>query len=78
MRQSRKGSMIEAWVNVAIGYGINFAANATILPVFGFNITLMQNLQIGVLFTVISVARSYMVRRYFNHHIARWAEKVTT
>jgi hypothetical protein len=64
--QSRKGSLIEAGINVLIGYWINFIANLTILPMFGFNITLSQNLLIGLIFTVISVARSYIVRRYFN------------
>jgi hypothetical protein len=64
--QSRKGSLIEAGINVLIGYWINFIANLTILPMFGFNITLSQNLMIGLIFTVISVARSYIVRRYFN------------
>ena len=76
MSQSKRGSFIEACVNVLIGYGINFTANALILPHFGFNITLAQNLQIGVLFTVISVARSYVIRRWFNKHIARWAERI--
>lgn len=76
MRQSKRGSFIEAWANVFIGYGINFTANALILPQFGFHITLAQNLQIGILFTVISVARSYIIRRWFNKHIARWAERL--
>lgn len=71
MSQSRRGSFIEACVNVLIGYGISFTANALVLPLFGFNITMMQNLQIGVIFTGISVARSYLVRRYFNAKIQR-------
>lgn len=67
MDQTRLGSFIEAWVNVAIGFGINFAANLLILPLFGFtSLTLATNFEIGLLYTVISVVRSYAIRRWFN------------
>ncbi len=66
MTQTRLGSLIEALINVAIGFGINFCANLLILPLIGFQISMGQNLFIGVLYTVISVARSYVVRRWFN------------
>ena len=66
MTQTRLGSLIEAFMNVAIGFAINFVANMLILPLVGFHITPGQNLFIGVLYTVISVARSYVIRRWFN------------
>ncbi len=66
MNQTRLGSLIEAFVNVAIGFAINFMANMLILPLIGFHITAGQNLFIGVLYTLISVARSYAIRRWFN------------
>lgn len=65
--QTKWGSFVEAWGNVAIGFGINFTANWIILPLFGFtNFTLGKNLAIGGIFTVISVGRSYIIRRWFN------------
>ena len=66
MNQTRLGSFIEAWINVVIGFTINFFANLVILPLVGFHITLSQNFGIGVLYTIISVARSYVIRRWFN------------
>lgn len=66
MNQTRLGSLIEAGINVLIGFAINMAANFVILPLVGFEITLQQNLFIGVLYTLVSVARSYIVRRWFN------------
>lgn len=66
MSQSRAASFVEAWGNVAVGYGINFAANLVILPLFGFTPTWRQNLVIGLLYTAVSVVRSYCIRRYFN------------
>ena len=69
MRQTKLGSFYEACINVAIGFGINFIANLIILPLFGFNITLLDNFYIGLLYTIISVARSYVVRRWFDRKI---------
>jgi 5-bromo-4-chloroindolyl phosphate hydrolysis protein len=69
MNQTRLGSLIEALFNVAIGFAINMVANVIILPLVGFHMTLAQNLFIGVLYTVVSVARSYCVRRWFNQRL---------
>ncbi len=76
MPQSRLSSFIEAWINVVIGFGINFVANLLILPLFGFHITLSENLVIGILYTAISVMRSYCIRRWFNARIHRTAERI--
>lgn len=76
MRQTKLGSFYEACINVAIGFGINFAANLVILPLFGFNITLADNFYIGLLYTVVSVARSYVVRRWFDGRIHAAAQKL--
>ena len=66
MNQSRLGSFIEAWINVLIGFSINYIANLLIFPMFGMHISLSANLLMGGIYTVISVARSYFIRRYFN------------
>ena len=67
MNQTRLGSLIEAWINVVIGFTINFFANLLILPAFGFTgLTLATNFYIGLAYTVVSVIRSYVIRRWFN------------
>ena len=76
MRQSRLGSLIEAVVNVIIGFGINFMTNLYVLPWFGFNVTVSDALGIGVVFTVISIARSYVIRRWFNAHLHRLSQRM--
>lgn len=76
MSQTRLGSFIEAWINVGIGFGINFIANLLIFPLFGFHITLGENFVIGILYTAISVVRSYTIRRWFNARIKRAAERM--
>jgi len=76
MTQTRLGSLIEAIINVVIGFTINFAANMLIFPLFGFLITPGANLALGLIYTVISVACSYCVRRWFNARLYRMASAV--
>lgn len=67
MAQTKLGSITEAWANIAAGFTINFIANMLILPLFGFTtLTLRTNFIIGLLYTVISLVRSYVLRRWFN------------
>ena len=68
MIQTPTQSAVESVVNVAIGYVVSLAANATILPLFGIAISLSDNLAIGSIYTIFSIARSYCVRRAFNHY----------
>lgn len=68
MSQSQKHSLIESLVNVAVGYGIALVSQLLIFPLFGIHISLQDNIIIGLLFTVVSIARSYALRRLFN----RW------
>lgn len=71
MSQSRLASAVEAVANVAIGYAINVVANLLILPLFGFNVSFSDAAGMGLIFTVISIARSYWLRRLFNHFHTR-------
>lgn len=64
--QSRRMSFIESVVNVLIGYAIAVASQYAIFPLFGVHIPLKEHLLMGGLFTVVSVIRSYYVRRLFN------------
>ena len=64
--QSKFMSFVESWADVLIGFGINFAANMVLLPVFGYEVTALEALGIGLLFIGISVVRSYCIRRRFN------------
>lgn len=70
--QTKLGSFIEAWGNVAVGFGINFFGNIYILPLWGLHPSVMDALGIGVVFTFISVARSYILRRGFNRLKSKW------
>ena len=65
MRQSRVMSLIEAVANVVVGYLVAVAVQMLIFPVFGLTVTVRQNLAIGLVFTAVSILRSYALRRLF-------------
>lgn len=66
MQQTRLGSLIESLMNIAIGYGVALLSQIAIFPMFGIHVPLSTNLWIGAWFTVISLVRSYIIRRWFN------------
>jgi len=72
--QTRIGSFAESWANIVVGFTINWTANMLILPLFGFStLTAEKAFGIGLVFTVISLCRSYCLRRWFNG--LRWGNR---
>ena len=65
MKQSRKMSLAESVANVVAGYGIAVASQILIFPAFGLHMTMAQNLKLAAAFTVISICRSFALRRLF-------------
>lgn len=65
MKQSRLMSLVESIANVLVGYGVAVVTQILIFPVFGLHTTLAQNLKMGAVFTVVSIARSFALRRVF-------------
>lgn len=66
--QTRIQSLIEAWANVVIGYFVALAAQMIVFPLYDIDVTVTQNIQIGLIFTAVSIARSYTLRRLFNRY----------
>jgi hypothetical protein len=66
MSQTKIQSAIESVMNVVVGFSINFTANMTLFPLFGWEISVEQNIGLGVIYTLISLARSYCLRRFYN------------
>ena len=66
MTQSKTQSMIETFANVGVGFCISFLASLLILPAFGVVVSVDTNFGITLAFTVVSVTRMYIIRRYYN------------
>ena len=63
--QTRRHSLLESLTNVAVGYCVALASQLCIFPMFDIHVPLRSNLGIGLWFTAISIARSYLLRRAF-------------
>lgn len=75
MKQTKLQSFIESITNVAIGYLVALFSQIVIFPLYDINISMSDNLMIGLWFTVISITRSYLIRRYFNKKLFTFNNK---
>jgi hypothetical protein len=64
--QTKKFSLIESVANVVIGYLVALLSQIIIFPLFGIAVSTKTNIYIGLCFTVVSLIRSYVLRRIFN------------
>lgn len=71
MQQSKKGSLLEALTNLAIGYVVGVLSQFLVFPFFGATFTFTENLWISVWFSLIALIRSYLIRRLFNKEYFR-------
>ena len=72
-KDSKLKSISESFANIVIGFPINYGANLLIIPFFldGWNTveeSLASAFYIGFWFTVVSVLRTYGLRRLFNRY----------
>ena len=65
MKQSRLMSLVESLANVLVGYGVAVITQMAVFPLFGLAVTVTENLLIGLIFTAVSIVRSYALRRGF-------------
>ncbi len=65
MKQTRRASLIESVANVIIGYGVALGSQVVVFPIYGLHVGFKDNLKIGIVFTVVSLVRSFILRRVF-------------
>ncbi len=65
MKQSLWMSLLESIANVVVGYVVAVGAQLVVFPLFGMHATLRENLMIGLIFTGVSLVRSFLLRRVF-------------
>ena len=64
--QSKRESVIETLTSVFVGWLIGVILNMLVLPLFNYDVNLTDGVLISIIFTAVSVVRSYVVRRFFN------------
>lgn len=73
MSQSKAMSLLEAVVNTVVGLGVAMVATAAICKAYNIPMTWENNFIITFWMTVLSVLRSYLLRRLFN---AQWRPRL--
>lgn len=70
--QSKRESMFENIANVMSGLLLSaFFIQPLVFPVFNVDVGTADNLAIATVFTVVSIARGYVWRRYFNKRVVK-------
>ena len=64
--QSRFESFLEANINTFSGFMVSYILAYTVLPLYGAEQSHIASFQITMIFTVASLLRNYIIRRYFN------------
>ena len=65
MRQSRLMSLVEAVANVVVGLLVAVATQIIAFPLLGLHASLGQNVRLAFIFTIVSIGRSFFLRRLF-------------
>lgn len=63
--QSRTLSLVEAMTNVIVGFAVALLTQMALFPLVGLRLPVEKHLAIGLAFTAVSLARSYLLRRLF-------------
>ena len=66
MKQTKKQSLTETVISTFIGLAVSLITQIVVFPLYGMQVSFNQNIQITIIFTFVSIARGYFVRRYFN------------
>ena len=79
MKQTKLESFVEAFINTALGFVISYLTWIIIVvPLYHMELSHKDNLMITLIFTVVSVIRGYVVRRYFNAGMHKTVHKLVT
>ena len=67
MNQTKLESLLEAFVNIGSGFFISLGVWIFIAaPIWGIEMHMLDNIGLCLIFTVASIIRSYVWRRFFN------------
>jgi len=64
-RQFISKDVLESVIDVGSGFFISILIQLTIFPLFNMHPTIFENFQIALIFTVVSMTRSALWRRFF-------------
>jgi len=69
MKQSKRSSFVESCFTVGSGFLISLLAMEILFPLYNIQTSIQTNIQIVCIMTVVSIIRTYIVRRFFNRSL---------
>jgi len=69
MKQTKQSSFTEACLTVGSGFLISLLAMEILFPLYNIQTSLQTNIEIVCIMTVVSIIRTYVVRRCFNRRL---------
>lgn len=76
--QTRRQAIVEVWVGIVIGFALNWSMNWLLLPLVGAKFTGLENFSLGMIYTLVSVMRGYVIRRWAGRHIQQFSARVAS
>lgn len=67
--QSKRQSLMEILVNLGVGFFISCVVQAVIFHYKGLEVSILDNMEITMWFTLVSLIRGYCIRRWFNRRL---------
>lgn len=73
MNQTKLESLLESFINIGSGFIVAFCLWVFVVrPVWDIEVDMLDNFVITVMFTIVSIIRSYLWRRFFNAGLHKW------
>jgi branched-subunit amino acid transport protein len=64
--QTRRGSAVEALTGTIVGFLLAIWVQRLLFPALGHDLAMIENVLVAAVFTMLSLLRSYCLRRLFN------------
>ena len=63
--QGKKGSLVESMIQVLSGWGVAIITQLIVYPLMGIEVSIVQNINLSLIFIVVGFIKQYYVRRLF-------------
>ena len=67
--QGKKGSLVESIIQVLTCWGVAIITQLIVYPLMGIEVSIVQNINLSLIFIVVGFIKQYYVRRLFEIYV---------
>ena len=67
--QGKIGSVVESIIQVLSGWGVAIITQLIVYPLMGIEVSIVQNINLSLIFIVVGFIKQYYVRRLFEIYV---------